>query len=142
MRSLGGAAMGFGAGGEIAQRIYPDPHGRDTWDEENPDVTEIHVLNSLEFELATGIEAPPTPIDAQEYSKRHLPWFTLYDEEFGDLAESALLAGVTTLAEHDALRQSSPDGSTRRALAEQSLDVIPIRLSGAPKTPRKITKGE
>lgn len=142
LRAPHGGAMGFGAGGEVAQRVYPDPYGRDTWDEENLEVTEIHVLNSLEFELATGTKAPPTPIDAHVYSERHLPWFSLYDEGFGDLAESARLAGVTTLAEHDARRQSRPGGEAPRTLVEQGLNVIPIRLSGGPKTAPKSSKGE
>lgn len=141
-RSLG-AAMGMGAGGEIAQRIYPDPHGLSTWDVERPDVVEVHVLNSLQFELATGLEPPPTPIDARAYSERGLPWFELYDEHRGDLAESERLSGVTTLAEYEARLQAIPAGPTPHALREQDLNVVPIRLGGAHVSPTtQIKKGE
>ena len=30
-----GAAMGLGAGGELRQKVYPDPYGVRTWDPDN-----------------------------------------------------------------------------------------------------------
>lgn len=141
MRSVS-AAMGMGAGGEIAQRVYPDPHGLSTWDVERPDVVEVHVLNSLQFELATGREPPPTPVDARVYSERGLPWFELYDEHRGDLAESVRLSGVATLAEYEAHLQASPTGPTPGPLLEQGLHVVPIRLGGAPASKTTPSKKE
>ncbi|HTV22277.1 MAG TPA: hypothetical protein VMG12_26495 [Polyangiaceae bacterium] len=92
-------SLGFGLGGAIQQKIYPDPHGIEVWDVDSAESLDVHALSSLEFRLATGIEPPPTPIDAQTYAERGLPWFELYDETLGDLAVADALRGATTLAE-------------------------------------------
>ncbi len=93
--------MGLGAGGQMKQKIYPDPHGVDTWDPENCASIFIHIVNSEQHRELLGFEPPPTPISAQTYAEYGLPWFDLYDEERGDLAPSEVLAKVKTIREQE-----------------------------------------
>ena len=86
--------MGLGAGGKIAQRIYADPHGLETWDTSQPITLWIQILNSTQFKFLTGVKAPPSVITSDTYAKYHLPWFELYDEDQKALAQSDLLASV------------------------------------------------
>jgi len=41
--------MGLGAGGSMKQKIYPDPYGIETWDQDNYGRIFIHIINSSEF---------------------------------------------------------------------------------------------
>jgi hypothetical protein len=100
MAGLG--SMGLGAGGRMRQKIYPDPHGLDTWDPTAAGTVEVHVLNSQQFRAVTGEAMPPTPISAKTYSDHGFPWFELYDEERGALPGSERLARVRTVDDLDA----------------------------------------
>ncbi len=77
--------MGLGVGGRIKQKIYPDPYGIDTWDQEKTGDAYIYIVNSSQYSEITGLEPPATPIDMETYNKYGIPWFELYDEEKGDI---------------------------------------------------------
>jgi len=94
IKRAAGASMGLGAGGKIAQRIYADPHGLETWDTSQPITLWIQILNSTQFKFLTGVQAPLSVITSETYAKYHLPWFELYDEDQKALAQSDLLASV------------------------------------------------
>lgn len=94
--------MGIGAGGAIKQKIYPDAYGIDTWDQSNRARVFVHLVNSALFMEITGLEPPPTPIDAKAYTEHGFPWFDLYDEPLRDIAPSEHLAGVKTISGRDA----------------------------------------
>ena len=104
---VGSSMMGLAAGGEIEQKIYPDPYGLDVWDTNNFATARVHILNSEQYSALTGLEAPPTPIDAQTYTQYGLPWFKLYDESLSDVAASKRLAKVTSLTEKDGAADES-----------------------------------
>jgi len=93
--------MGLAAGGQMTQKIYPDPHGVDVWCEQPDTTLGIHILNSEHFRAVTGIAAPPSPIDAQTYTKLGLPWFELYEEHMGDVAAPAPFAGMPSTERRD-----------------------------------------
>lgn len=95
------ATMGLAAGGRMRQKIYPDPHGHGTWDDETSGRVYVHIANSMMYREITGMEPPPTPVTARTYTQLGLPWFALWDEEKGDLAPSDDLAGVTSVTEMD-----------------------------------------
>ncbi|WP_052639839.1 hypothetical protein [Zavarzinella formosa] len=97
-----GREMGLAAGGAITQKIYPDPHGVDTWDETNFGRVFVHIVNSMMWREITGEEPPPTPVTAQSYTQAGYPWFKLYDESSGDVAPSPTLSGVKSVAQMDA----------------------------------------
>ncbi len=103
-----GVEMGLGAGGRMRQKIYPDPHGWETWDERNASRIFIHIANSLTFREITDMEPPPTPISARLYTQYGLPWFDLYDEGSGDVEASEELAGVDSIKEIDLQKGFAP----------------------------------
>lgn len=96
-----GTAMGLAAGGKITQKIYPDPHGLDTWDEDNYGRVFIHIVNSTMWTEITGEPPPPTPVTAKSYTQAGFPWFTLYDEGAGDVNASSVLSQVKSVAQMD-----------------------------------------
>jgi hypothetical protein len=97
-------AMGLGAGGRMKQKIYPDPHGLETWDLGNSARVFVHIVNSELWREITG-EAPlPTPVTAKTYASYKLPWFDLYDEGAATLDPSDVLADVKSIKEMDQLK--------------------------------------
>jgi hypothetical protein len=95
----GAAEMGLAAGGRMRQQIYPDPHGIDTWDQDNYGRVFVHIVNSRDWTRITGEPLPSTPVDVQAYINAGLPWFDLYDDHLGDIEPSAALAQVASLDE-------------------------------------------
>ncbi|HLF88150.1 MAG TPA: hypothetical protein VI451_04340 [Anaerolineales bacterium] len=100
-RSVGSAEMGLAAGGKMRQKIYPDPHGIDTWDPENHRRVYVHIVNSMMYREITGKEPPPTPVTARMYTEYGLPWFDLYDDKLGDISAPDALKKVKTVKEKD-----------------------------------------
>lgn len=98
---VGGTEMGLAAGGKMKQKIYPDLHGIDTWDENNFGRVYVHIVNSLIYREITGKEPPFTPVTAKTYSKYGFPWFDLYDDKMGDISAPEDLKKVKTVKEMD-----------------------------------------
>jgi hypothetical protein len=94
--------MGLAAGGRMLQKIYPDPHGLQVWDQSQAGSLFVHILNSQAYQRITGEAPPPSPVSAQTYTQYGLPWFELYDEAEGTLALAEKLAGVQSVGEIDA----------------------------------------
>jgi hypothetical protein len=115
--ALRAPAMGLGAGGQIRQKLYADPHGVETWDAGNLGRVNVHLVNSDQYRELTGKSPPPTPVDAKAYVEHGLPWFDLYDEGLPHLPPTAPLIGVKTIRELDAVRGLEPGSE------EQSFDV-------------------
>lgn len=76
----GGPEMALGAGGAIAQKIYPDPFGRETWLATPAGRAEVTLVDAAWLAAATGSTAP-TPITASDYAAAGLPWFELADAD-------------------------------------------------------------
>jgi len=93
------AEMGLAAGGRMRQQLYPDPHGIDTWDQDNYGRVFVHIVNSREWTRITGEPLPSTPVDVQSYINAGLPWFDLYDDHLGDIEPSGALAKVKSVDE-------------------------------------------
>jgi hypothetical protein len=94
-------SMGLGAGGNLRQKVYPDPYGLDTWDQDNWGRVVVHIANSQAYRSLTGHDPPSTPVNAAYYTDMGLPWFDLYDEEQGDIGGSERMAGVKTVSQHE-----------------------------------------
>lgn len=107
------AGMGIAPGGVMRQRIYPDPYGRHTWDQGIFGTVRVHLVNTQQYAALTGSPPPPSPISAATYAEYGLPWFSLYDEQRGDVAPSVRLGHTQGLAERDARRGSPPDEANR-----------------------------
>jgi hypothetical protein len=119
-----GAVLGLGAGGQIVQKIYPDPYGLQTWDQSQPGRVAVFILNSLQYQAVTGEPPPPTPISAKTYTEAGFPWFTLYDERKGNLPSSDTLSGIQSV---HAIDESTGDSS---AEDESSISVDDSQVKG------------
>ena len=108
----------------MQQKIYPDPYGIDTWDQDNYQRVFVHILNSTQFFAITGIAPPPTPIDAQAYTDHGLPWFALYDEGADDVPVSERLSQVKTVAERDAERGEPNQRETSLDVSEAQIRTV------------------
>jgi hypothetical protein len=107
-RSREAGAMGLGAGGRMKQKIYPDPHGIDTWDPGHRGRIFVHIVNSDMWRDITGEPPPPTPVSARTYARHGLPWFALYDEHLPTLAPGQTLAAVKSIKDIDAGKSTLP----------------------------------
>jgi hypothetical protein len=135
MAAMPSPGMGLAAGGKMKQAIYPDPHGIDTWDQGNNGEIFVHIVNSELYREITGLEPPPTPVDAHAYTEHGYPWFALYDEQKGDIAPSDVLAGVKSVKEFDQ-EQGLParqDDSTVEVPEQQIRKIRPGRRKIVPK---------
>jgi hypothetical protein len=96
-----GVEMGIAAGGKMKQKIYPDPHGIDTWDQGNYGQVYVHIANSTMYREITGKEPPPTPISAKTYTQYGFPWFDLYDDKMADIAAPEVLKRIKSVKQMD-----------------------------------------
>jgi len=99
--------LAVGAGGEIRQRIYPDPYGVETWATTPAAVVRVRLIDAAEYARVTGEPVPPSAIDADTYSRFGLPWFEVYDADRGDVAVPAKLTGLNPVS-------GAPDGVAAR----------------------------
>lgn len=91
---MDGGGMGIGAGGSMKQKVYKDGYGLDTWQQTEPQVVVIYIINSEQFRAITGLAPPTTPVDAATYTSYGFPWFGLYDEQKYDLPASGTMKKV------------------------------------------------
>jgi hypothetical protein len=124
--------MGFAAGGQIQQKIYPDLRGVDTWDQEMSGETFIHVLNSRQYRSVVGREPPPSPVTPELYTSLGLPWFELYDEHLGDLPPGKPFDDVKSLREREAERG---EASGERPVNINPDQIVTISVKQKPEEP-------
>jgi len=117
LEAMPAGQMGLAAGGRMDQKIYPDPHGIDAWDQENYGALCVYIVNSEQYQELTGELPPPTPVSAQLYQAFDLPWFDLYDEALGDINPAEKLKGIKSVKEIDEEKEKAPGED------ETSLDV-------------------
>ena len=70
--------MAFGPGGLVRQKLYPDPHGPETWDRISAVQFRLVLVEATWLASRTGRHYP-SPIDAASYAAAGLPWFELDD---------------------------------------------------------------
>jgi hypothetical protein len=114
--------MGVAAGGQIQQKIYPDPHGLDTWDQQTYGELSVHIVNSDQYQAITGELPPATVVDAQTYTRYGFPWFELLDEDAGTLAAS------DKLAELSSIRQLDEEGDLPMRDEEMPVEIEPEQI--------------
>jgi len=85
-------SMGLGRGGEILQKIYPDPYGLEVWEASPAEARTVHIVNSEDFREVTGHNPPPTPINYKTYQQYGYPWFDLWDKELKDTKGSDIFS--------------------------------------------------
>lgn len=92
------ASMGLAPGGLMRQEIYEDEHGLDAWDLHTSSRCFVHILNSSQWQVATGRPVPGEPPSAANYTKAGLPWFEYYDDRLNALNGASKLAGLNSVA--------------------------------------------
>ncbi|GMV19871.1 MAG: hypothetical protein AMXMBFR56_80950 [Polyangiaceae bacterium] len=107
-RARGAGSMGLAAGGSMEQKVYPDPHGIDSWDLERSARVFVHIVNSELWREITGERPPESPVTAKEYKKHGLPWFELYDEHLPTLGGTSALKQVKSVKELDQDKSALP----------------------------------
>lgn len=82
-QSLGGMedAMSIGAGAKILQKIYPDPYGIETWDQESPLRCFINIVSAYDWYRMTGEEIT-TPITPAVYESRGIPMYKYMKDQY------------------------------------------------------------
>jgi hypothetical protein len=93
--------LGIAAGGSIEQKVYPDPHGVETWNPKDHKDLHILIVNSREFEAITGEAPPRSTLSAADYERLGLPWFKLYDEDLQGLDRTPELRKLKTVKRGD-----------------------------------------
>jgi hypothetical protein len=131
-----GAEMGLAAGGKMQQKIYPDPHGIDTWDQTNFGRVYIHIVNSMMYREITGQEPPATPVSAKTYTQYGFPWFGLYDEAKGDLAAADALTKVKSIKEMDKEKGFAPQQD------DSSVEIAHQQIKKLPVDPNQVRDGD
>ena len=126
------ADMGLGGGGEVRQRIYPDPHGTEVWDRDSAVRVRIALLDIREWRAITGEHAPPSPVTVDDYTRAGLPWFELYDDDRADVEAAPALKALprTGVDEHHidpadlpVRRIVAPASAGRRSQGENMTDI-------------------
>jgi len=95
----GNESMGIAAGGKIAQKIYADGIGINTWNQEVRLRCFVHIVNSEQFKAITGKDPPKSPINQSSYIQHGIPWFEIYDEKKLAIGKSNVLSGVKSVKE-------------------------------------------
>lgn len=101
-------ALAVGAGGRIKQRVYPDPYGFDVWESTPTGRAWLHLVSPEDFAAITGEPAPPSPVNADTYTRFGLPWFEVYDAARGELSATSDLASVASVEDIGGKDASSP----------------------------------
>ncbi|KAI4122666.1 MAG: hypothetical protein LQ338_005682 [Usnochroma carphineum] len=73
--------LGVAPGGLIKQCIIEDPYPASKWDLDRAISFNVQILNSQLFQQVTGVIPPASPISAQTYASRGLPFFDIYNEQ-------------------------------------------------------------
>ena len=92
----------------MKQKIYPDPHGLATWDDEEASRVFVHIVNTELWREITGEKPPESPVTAKEYERAGLPWFELYDEGMRSLDAQGALARVKSVKDLDLEKSGAP----------------------------------
>ena len=105
---MASSTMGLGAGGRMKQKIYPDHYGIESWEPDAVAVLHIYLVSSDFFRQITGSAPPLTPVSAEAYTARGLPWFEFYEEDRADVQVQEALARVRSIAEMEGPRSEDP----------------------------------
>jgi hypothetical protein len=98
--------MGLGKGGEIEQKIYPDPYGLKVWNDVPAGSVRIHLVSSEDFKQITGYNAPETPVTYAKYQELGLPWFDLYDSKYKDTKGNSVFDKLKEVGEGKAKQEN------------------------------------
>jgi len=88
--------MGVGKGGQIDQKVYPDPYGISVWKSEPSAFTAVYLVDAVGFTQITGLPMPPLPKACEDY---YGPWFNMKDKHLADQAGTDKFTNLKTVGE-------------------------------------------
>lgn len=130
----GGSEMGLGAGGQMRQEIYRDPHHLDDWDRDHFSRCFVHLSNALTWRAITGGAPPHPPITAIEYARARVPWFDHYRSDLDAIEGSSELAGVKTV------QQIHKKKTGAQLVGEAKIEPGDPVATGPAKRPRNVVR--
>lgn len=92
-------SLGVAAGGQVSQKIYPDPYGIDTWDEAVWGELCVYIVPAELWQRVTGEEPPPLAANPRDYAALGYPWFDIDDSHMGDVAPADPLRRIKSIDE-------------------------------------------
>ena len=101
------SAMGLAPGGRMEQEIYDDPYGLEAWDQRHSSRCFISIVNSRQWQAATGERPPTEPPTAAHYAEAGLPWFDYY-RDLEAVEATDKLKGVSSIATLGAQKGEKP----------------------------------
>ncbi len=129
-QSARSSSMGLGAGGKMRQKVYPDAHGLQTWQNEPAAEIVVYIINSEDFHAIVGTQPPASPIDAQTYTDYGYPWFALYDTDKADIPADDKLRNVKSTGTLDA--QNGQGGDHTVVVPDSLVITLPQGSTGTP----------
>jgi len=97
------ADMGLAPGGRMTQEIYEDNNELSDWDQRKGERCFIAILNSEDWQRATGEPVPNEPASTKEYAEAGLPWFDYYSDRSA-VAGSGVLASLQGIGDRSKAR--------------------------------------
>src|SRR3990172_3340261 len=91
------AEMGLGKGGEIIQKIYPDPYGLEVWKDATEVTTAVYLVNAKLFSEITGLQFPE-PVGHESYQGK---WFGLDDQPLQDVPGTEKFVGLKSVFQEE-----------------------------------------
>ena len=118
-------AMGLAPGGLMRQEVYKDKHGFDAWDMGVSSRCFVHILNSIQWKLATGKAVPGEPPSASDYTEAGLPWFEYYDDRLNALNGAKNLAGMDSVAAKGVKLGEKPTSNNQGLSGINTIQLMP-----------------
>ncbi len=133
-----GPGMGIGAGGNIVQKVYPDPYGLDCWNSDEMARAQIYIVNNSQFFSITGRSPPPPVISAADYTRIGLPWFRLWDADNADVGSTPVLESIKSIGAIDASRDPKNRDQSVRVPDDQIKSIPASRFANPVSKRRKL----
>ena len=91
--------LGMGAGGSITQHVERDENDPRIWDVANSKILSVQIIDSTTFKSLTGLNPPPTPVNARMYKRLGLPFYSLWRDEGKEDGVAGAWGGLAGVAE-------------------------------------------
>ena len=118
----------------MRQKIYPDPFDLADYDTTNASRCFVHIANSMVWRAITGMQPPTVPFTADDYTRRGLPWFDLYDDAAPSLVGAPPLAGLESVHELGQKKGDQP--------LPENTSVDPTNIKHIHNTPGQVREGQ
>jgi hypothetical protein len=83
--------MGLAPDGKISQDICEDRYHLGAWDQRHSSRCFVTLVNSKSWKAFTKENLPRAPLNAQDYEKAGLPWFSYYESDNFTISDSPVL---------------------------------------------------